>query len=64
LCLAEILLTLGCATEIVFHMKAYPWFVSDTTEEDVQFCVSQLLQSELLAEKTLGSCWANRINEG
>lgn len=64
LCLAEMLLVLQFATKIVFHMKAYPWFVSDTTERDVKYCIDQLQQSNLLVERTQGCAWASRINAG
>ncbi|XP_067938797.1 damage-control phosphatase ARMT1-like isoform X2 [Watersipora subatra] len=64
LCLAEVLLTVGMASQIMFHIKSYPWFVSDTTEDDVKYCLSKLQQSDMMLERCQGNAWAARVNEG
>ena len=64
LCLAEMLLAMHFASQIVFHMKSYPWFVSDTTDNDVKYCISRLQESKLLVERTQGAKWVTRVNEG
>ncbi|KAJ3089084.1 hypothetical protein HK102_007241 [Quaeritorhiza haematococci] len=37
LCLADWMVHSGLASEVVFHVKEYPWFVSDTTVADFEW---------------------------
>eukprot|EP00730_Choanoeca_flexa_P017834 TRINITY_DN8626_c0_g2_i4.p1 TRINITY_DN8626_c0_g2~~TRINITY_DN8626_c0_g2_i4.p1 ORF type:complete len:436 (+),score=86.16 TRINITY_DN8626_c0_g2_i4:1-1308(+) len=61
LCLADWLTQAGYASEIRLHGKAFPWFVSDVTESDLTFVVSQLCKSEEAALKSLGIRWREYI---
>ncbi|TPX34445.1 hypothetical protein SeMB42_g07314 [Synchytrium endobioticum] len=42
LCLAHWLMHKGIAAKIVFHVKAFPWFVSDTTKSDLHWTLDYL----------------------
>ncbi|EFN74727.1 UPF0364 protein C6orf211-like protein [Camponotus floridanus] len=42
LCLAAFLVTIAPATKITFHVKAYPWYVSDTTVQDFHWTLDHL----------------------
>ena len=41
LCLATFLSSKGIADKIVFHVKQFPWFVSDATHVDFHWIVDQ-----------------------
>lgn len=57
--LACYFLYLGLANEVVFHVKKYPFFVSDATENDFGF----LLQSILTKDKDIEEC-RDYLNSG
>ena len=57
--LACYFLYLGLANEVVFHVKKYPFFVSDATENDFGF----LLQSILAKDKDIEEC-RDYLNSG
>lgn len=57
--LACYFLHLGLADEVVFHVKKYPFFVSDATENDFGF----LLQSILTKDKDIEEC-RDYLNSG
>jgi len=57
--LACYFLHLGLADEVVFHVKKYPFFVSDATENDFGF----LLQSILTKDKDIKEC-RDYLNSG
>ncbi|WP_308510468.1 damage-control phosphatase ARMT1 family protein [uncultured Treponema sp.] len=57
--LACYFLYLGLADEVVFHVKKYPFFVSDATENDFGF----LLQSILTKDKDIEEC-RDYLNSG
>lgn len=42
LCLADWLVHSGIASRVVFHAKAFPWFVSDTTLKDFNWTLNAL----------------------
>lgn len=42
LCLAAFFITISPTTKIIFHVKAYPWFVSDTTIQDFHWTLDHL----------------------
>lgn len=64
LCLAEVLLKLGLASRIHLHAKRYFWFVSDTTPADIQYCLSQLHESDLLVPRGKSEEWSKRFSDG
>ena len=45
LCLADLLTSLNIAQRMTFHIKAIPWFVSDTTPADVQYTLQHMLSA-------------------
>lgn len=45
LCLADLLLECGFAKAINLHVKAMPWFVSDTTPSDLQWTLEMLMNN-------------------
>lgn len=57
--LACYFLYLGLANEVIFHVKKYPFFVSDATENDFGF----LLQSILTKDKDIEEC-RDYLNSG
>ena len=42
LCLADFLCASGLAQRVTFHVKAFPWFVSDTTRNDVSWLLGRM----------------------
>lgn len=46
LCLADLLLECGFANTVNLHVKAMPWFVSDTTPSDLQWTLEMLMNSD------------------
>ncbi|KAG6813212.1 hypothetical protein H0H92_013099 [Tricholoma furcatifolium] len=70
---ADFLLQSGLATQIRFHGKRYPWFVSDVTKKDWEWllntmCYGQLFpqasDAELESLRRLGQRWKNYEKEG
>jgi len=66
LCLADFLITTGKVSKVRMRVKDQPWFVSDTTPDDIKWTLNQMLKSNevgnplaLLAEK-----WNNYICSG
>ncbi len=55
LALADLLLHEGWAGEVVFHLKDYPFFVSDAMPSDVEKTLSLLLTSPSPAVRRLGN---------
>ncbi|CAD5122052.1 DgyrCDS10503 [Dimorphilus gyrociliatus] len=64
LCLAEYLMLCTDVDIIYFHVKSYPWFVSDVTSKDVEWTVTQMVTSESDQLKELGSKWKDRFQSG
>ncbi|XP_031550130.1 damage-control phosphatase ARMT1-like [Actinia tenebrosa] len=64
LCLAETLLNLNKAQVIFLHLKDFPWFVSDTTQEDFFWTLKKLKESDVESLSKLGHRWEERIQNG
>ncbi|ESO96394.1 hypothetical protein LOTGIDRAFT_178238 [Lottia gigantea] len=64
LCLAEFLLSSNMASEIHFHGKAFPWFVSDVTSDDFLWTLESLASTNNLALSRFGTKWQQRIQDG
>jgi hypothetical protein len=47
LCLADVLVSWRLTHRIVFHMKSFPWFVSDTLQSDIDYLMHELEQVEV-----------------
>ncbi|XP_053575631.1 damage-control phosphatase ARMT1-like [Bombina bombina] len=54
--LADALLSLKLATEVHFHAKCIPWYVSDVTKQDFNWTIKQLLKTN---NKCMSECGAN-----
>ncbi|KAG8438856.1 hypothetical protein GDO86_005154 [Hymenochirus boettgeri] len=54
--LADVLLSFKLASEVHFHGKCMPWFVSDTTKHDFDWTIKQLLAAN---HKWMSKCGAN-----
>ncbi|TPX32820.1 hypothetical protein SmJEL517_g04111 [Synchytrium microbalum] len=58
LCLAHWLMHKGIANKVIFHVKSFPWFVSDTTKQDIHWTLEQC--SDLPAPLPhLATAWSN-----
>lgn len=57
LCFAEFLLSFGLASKICFHVKAFPWFVSDVTRQDFNWTMNTLCASNSLYMSKFASKW-------
>lgn len=62
LCLAELLLEAKLASKIYFHVKAMPWFVSDTTLRDFTWTLEMLRGSDKKALNELGITVIQKLN--
>jgi len=49
---ADFLLQSGLATEIRFHGKRYPWFVSDVTKKDWNWLLNNMMYGNLFPHAT------------
>ncbi|KAG5277586.1 hypothetical protein AALO_G00119320 [Alosa alosa] len=64
LVLADFLIAAGLATEIRFHGKSFPWFVSDVTARDFEWTI---LQTSAANHKWMSACgvqWKRYLKEG
>ena len=57
LCFAEFLITSGLASQIVFHAKSMPWFVSDVTLEDWDWTLNNMKRMNHIAISELCQRW-------
>ncbi|GFN82912.1 chromosome 6 open reading frame 211 [Plakobranchus ocellatus] len=57
LCLAEFLITSGLASQIVFHAKSIPWFVSDVTLADWDWTLNTMSRMNHIAISELCERW-------
>jgi len=67
LCLADFVLSRGMVQRVVFHGKAFPWFVSDTTRADLDWVLEQMVEHpfEGMSElKSLGLRWRSLFADG
>nr|XP_033807891.1 damage-control phosphatase ARMT1 [Geotrypetes seraphini]XP_033807892.1 damage-control phosphatase ARMT1 [Geotrypetes seraphini] len=63
LVLADFLLASKLATEIHFHGKSIPWYVSDTTKFDFQWTVQQLRAANHRWMSKCGSNWDSNLKK-
>eukprot|EP01147_Barroeca_monosierra_P003418 gene3418-8291_t len=65
LCLGHWFVNAGHAAKVVFHGKAYPWFVSDVTNDDLEWMLQELAAyKEGSAEQTLAKHWKDLFSSG
>jgi uncharacterized protein with ATP-grasp and redox domains len=64
LALADFLLGQGWAQEVVFHLKNYPFFVSDAMIKDVRAVISLLQASHVPTVKDLGQRMRDHVESG
>ncbi|KAJ4472595.1 hypothetical protein C8J55DRAFT_520504 [Lentinula edodes] len=70
---ADFLVQSGLATEIHFHGKRYPWFVSDVTKKDWEWLLNTMVYGQLFPQasdveleslRRLGARWKRYEKEG
>lgn len=65
LCLADMLTSLGIAQRMTFHIKTMPWFVSDTTHDDVRHFLQRLAAAtDTPALPQLAARWQAYLDSG
>ena len=64
LILADYLCSQNLAKSITFHVKAMPWFVSDTVEQDFPWALATMMSSESSTFQSLGTRWKSYIDSG
>ncbi|CEF63040.1 UPF0364 protein C6orf211 [Strongyloides ratti] len=64
LCLGEKLLSNQTAKTIKFHIKPFPWFVSDVTFKDAQYMIDSMINSDDIGLKKYGNIWKKRLEDG
>lgn len=64
LVLAQYLVDHRLANSVRFHLKAIPWYVSDTTVQDVNCTLKYLQEHESLALNRLGKTWSRYFEDG
>ncbi|XP_063301458.1 damage-control phosphatase ARMT1 [Pelobates fuscus] len=62
--LADLLLSLKLATEVHFHAKCIPWYVSDTTKRDIDWTIKQLLSTNNRWMSKCGEIWKENLKKG
>lgn len=62
-CLADFLITHELASKVIFNLKNIPWFVSDTTINDLRWTIRHLISSEHPHLKKIGIRWNKYIRE-
>ncbi|XP_001381235.1 damage-control phosphatase ARMT1-like isoform X1 [Monodelphis domestica] len=63
LVMADFLIASNLATEIHFHGKCIPWFVSDTNIKDVNWLITQLKAAESTYLSTCGLIWEDYLKK-
>jgi len=63
MCFAEFLLSAGLATSVYFHVKSFPWFVSDVTEQDFDWTVQMLCSSNSIWMSQFGGTWKRYLQD-
>uniref|UniRef100_A0A0N4ZS62 Sugar phosphate phosphatase n=1 Tax=Parastrongyloides trichosuri TaxID=131310 RepID=A0A0N4ZS62_PARTI len=64
LCVGEKFIKNLNAKSIKFHLKAFPWFVSDVTQKDANFLLKFMVSSNNSVLVDLGKRWEERIKDG
>lgn len=62
--LADFLLSSKLATEIHFHGKSIPWYVSDTTKQDFNWTIKQMQSSNHKWMSKSGASWEGYLKKG
>ncbi|XP_066467396.1 damage-control phosphatase ARMT1 [Tiliqua scincoides] len=62
--LAEFLISSKLATEIHFHGKSIPWYVSDTTKQDFNWIIKQMQSSNHKWMSKCGASWEGNLKKG
>lgn len=62
--LADAILSLNLATEVHFHGKAMPWYVSDTTKHDFDWTIQQCLAVNNKWMSKCGQTWKENLKKG
>ncbi|CAD5224779.1 unnamed protein product [Bursaphelenchus okinawaensis] len=63
-CLATVLISQNLASKVIFHGKAFPWYVSDVTEYDFHWTVKQTAEHKDSYLSTLGKLWQSYVKKG
>lgn len=64
LVLADFLISSKLATEIHFHGKSIPWYVSDTTVRDFNWTIKQLQSANHKSMSKCGMSWDGKMKNG
>lgn len=66
LCLADVLCTSSLADKVRFHVKALPWFISDTTKYDFYWVLQMLaeLSEQSSSLPALATKWEQYLQSG
>ncbi|XP_065368337.1 damage-control phosphatase ARMT1-like [Calliphora vicina] len=64
LLLAQYLIDNGMADIVRFNIKSIPWYVSDTTEQDVQGTLEYLKEFKSMELNRLGNVWSQFFEDG
>lgn len=64
LCMADFLISANLVTQVRFHTKNFPWFVSDTNPSDFIWMIDTTSQSEDSNMKNIGSRWQTYLKDG
>jgi len=66
LCLADVLCTSSLADKVRFHVKALPWFISDTTKYDFYWVLQMLaeLSGQSSSLPALATKWEQYLQSG
>lgn len=62
--LADAILFFNLATEVHFHGKCIPWFVSDTTKHDFDWTIQQFLAVNHKWMSKCGQTWKENLKKG
>lgn len=61
MCFIEWLLSDGSVDKVTLYCKSMPWFISDVTEKDFNWTITQLCDSDDSALRRLGQIWRQRV---
>lgn len=64
LLLAQYLVDHNLADRVRFNIKAIPWYVSDTTSQDIECTLKFLKEHQSMELKRLGNDWSKYFEEG
>ena len=63
-CLADWILKVGLADQVLFHFKQMPWFVSDAMIKDFEATLGMMAANENHVLKSLSKTWQDRVHDG